>query len=513
MRSIKTRLIIWIVLVLLLVLGTTGYVSYQTTLASEERDYAAQKEGLKQRLSLSLPHGVWQLDDEFIRLTLDAELKSPAVVALRVEGDAGLYLGRQRNSSGEPVYLGRNVAPASDELLALPVIYQQRDNLGTVKVYLSRARIMERLERELLHQGMQALLIAVMLSVILTLLLRSYVFAPLKQLQQALQRAAALEGSDNPQLPEARFSEFAELVYGVNAIIRKISNELGLRRQAETTALAEKERAESAYRQLLDTQDTLIKTEKLASLGSLVAGVAHEINTPVGITLTAASHLSLTTAQINQQFSGGQIRKSDLQDYLLNAQESTDLILSNAERAANLIHSFKQVAVDQTSEARRAFDLSDYLNEIITSLRPKLRRSQLQVLIDCPPQLQMDSYPGALSQVITNLVMNALLHAYDEEQEGTIALRASRQGDSQVRLVVSDDGKGIAAENMGRIFEPFFTTRRGSGGSGLGLHIVFNIVFKRLGGVINVDSTPGKGTRFTLVLPCNAPEPKHEEQS
>jgi signal transduction histidine kinase len=234
--------------------------------------------------------------------------------------------------------------------------------------------------------------------------------------------------------------------------------------------------------------------------------VAHEINTPVGITLTAASHLSLSTQQIVSQFSSGQIKKSELQDYLHTAEESSALILSNAERAANLIHSFKQVAVDQTSEARRTFDLNEYLHEVITSLRPKLRRTHTQVEIDCPAGLDMDSYPGALSQVVTNLVMNALLHAYDEEQEGTILIKADAMSSQKVRLVVSDDGNGIPRENLERIFEPFFTTKRGNGGSGLGLHIVFNIVFKRLGGNINVDSMVGEGTRFTLTLPCVAPE-------
>lgn len=513
MRSIKTRLITWIVLVLLLTLGITGFISYESTLASEERDFAAQKAGLQQRLALSLPHGVWQLDDEFIRLTLDAELKSPIVVAMRVEGDAGLYLGRQRNAAGDLVYLPRGEQPVGDEVLSQPIIYQQRDNLGTVKVYLSRDRILQRLEHELLRQGLQALLLAVVLSLILILLLRSYVFGPINQLQRALQRAAAPDDQGTPQLPQARFIEFSELIHGVNAIIHTISAELGRRRQAEATALEQKELAEHAYQQLLATQDTLIKTEKLASLGSLVAGVAHEINTPVGITLTAASHLAMTTQQIGTQFNSGQIKKSDLQEYLKDAEESSNLILSNAERAANLIQSFKQVAVDQTSEARREFELDDYLHEIITSLRPKLRRSHIEVQISCPPMLNMDSYPGALSQVVTNLVMNALTHAYDEDQPGTITIQATLLPENTVQLLISDDGKGIAPENMSRIFEPFFTTRRSSGGSGLGLHIVFNIVFKRLGGQIDVNSTVGMGTRFTLRLPLSAPLTKHEEQA
>src|SRR5574343_349733 len=490
MHSIKVRLLIWILFALLLVLGATGFASYRSTLALEEQDYQALKDGLKQRLALSLPHGVWQLDDEFIRLTLDAELESAAVVGMRVEGDAGLYLGRQNLPDGRVVNLKKDETVKADESMVLPVLYQQRDNLGNVTIYLSRARINDRIESEILRQVMQAVLVAISLSIILMLLLRG----------------SRLEANENIMLPEARFSEFSELVHGVNAITQKISKELVLRRDAESGALEQKERAESAYQQLLDTQDTLIRTEKLASLGGLVAGVAHEINTPVGITLTAASHLSLATQQIVSQFSSGQIKKSELQDYLQNAEESSALILSNAERAANLIHSFKQVAVDQTSEARRTFDLNEYLHEVITSLRPKLRRSHIQVEIDCPEGLDMDSFPGALSQVVTNLVMNALLHAYDEEQEGTILLKADALSGNRVRLLVSDDGRGIPKDNLERIFEPFFTTKRGNGGSGLGLHIVFNIVFKRLGGNITVDSMVGEGTRFTVTLPCVAPE-------
>ncbi|MFD2449413.1 sensor histidine kinase [Vogesella fluminis] len=182
------------------------------------------------------------------------------------------------------------------------------------------------------------------------------------------------------------------------------------------------------------------------------------------------------------------------------------LILSNTERAANLIQSFKQVAVDQTSEARRQFDIAHYIGEIITSLRPRLRHRKVEIDIDCLPELQMDSYPGALSQVLTNLVMNALLHAYDDDAEGRIRICVDTLAGQKIRLSVTDDGKGIPPENLKRIFEPFFTTRRGDGGSGLGLHIVFNIVFKRLGGTIRVDSTVGEGTSFILVLPCTAPE-------
>ena len=506
MSSIKSRLAIWIISVLSVVMGLTGFLSYEAARDAEERDYLLLKQGLQERLALSLPHGVWQLDDQFIRLTLDAELKSAAVVGLMVEGDAGLFFGRMRNADGRITSLAKAAPPAHDETLLLPILYQQRNNLGQITVYLSRDKISTRLANELTRQIVQALLINLLLFIILIAGLKRYVFSPLHELQQALYGAARLEAEADLQLPKSRFSEYAELVGGVNLIIHKISRELGLRRGAEQAAIAEKERAEVAYRQLLDTQNTLVETEKLASLGSLVAGVAHEINTPVGITLTAASHLARITGQVGQQFQSGQIKKSELERYLDDARESTALILSNTERAANLIQSFKQVAVDQTSEARRQFDVAHYIGEIITSLRPKLRHSKVVIDVDCPPELQMDSYPGALSQVLTNLLMNALLHAYDDGAEGCIQIRVDAQAEQKIRLSVTDDGKGIPPENLKRIFEPFFTTRRGDGGSGLGLHIVFNIVFKRLGGTIRVDSTVGEGTSFILVLPCTAPE-------
>jgi len=282
--------------------------------------------------------------------------------------------------------------------------------------------------------------------------------------------------------------------------------------EAEFIAKEEKVKAQTAYRQLLEAQQTLVETEKLASLGGLVAGVAHEVNTPVGITLTTASHLALVTQQISESLKLGAIKKSDFQNYLNTARESCDLILSNAERAANLIQSFKQVAVDQTSEARRDFELNDYLHEIITSLQPKLRRTRIRVNIECPPDIKMDSFPGALSQVITNLVMNALIHAFDDTQVGKISIQAQHLENDNVSLLIADNGSGIPSSYLHRVFEPFFTTKRGSGGSGLGLHIVYNIVRQQLWGTIEVKSTMGEGTSFLIVIPRKAPVPFLKEK-
>jgi PAS domain S-box-containing protein len=286
------------------------------------------------------------------------------------------------------------------------------------------------------------------------------------------------------------------------------------RRQAEEQLHQAKTAAEQATletgrknRELLDTverlqetQDQLVEAEKMASLAGLVAGVAHEINTPVGIGVTAASHLQQRIQDLGAQLRDKTMKRSDLERFLASAQEGSQIILGNLQRAADLVHSFKQVAADQTSDTRRRFRLKEYLEEILLSLRPKLKNTRHEVLLDCPDDLEVDSYPGSFSQVLTNLILNSLTHAYGVDQTGTLSIRVTRNA-HDLRLVYADDGRGIPAGHRGRIFEPFFTTRRGQGGSGLGLHIVYNVVKQHLGGDIRCESHSGEGTTFTLDIP------------
>lgn len=268
---------------------------------------------------------------------------------------------------------------------------------------------------------------------------------------------------------------------------------------------AAKEEAESALNQLKKAQDGLIQAEKMAALGSLVAGIAHEINTPIGTALTSASHLAERTSAFRREFDEGQLRKSDLQRYMQLATETTQLMLANINRAAELVQSFKQIAVDQTSSERRRFELKTYIGEVLRSLHPRLKRTRITVEVNCPENIEVDSYPGALSQVLTNFVINSLLHAYGPEDSGRISVTVSQPNPDEVELRYSDDGVGIPEEHRNRIFEPFFTTKRGSGGSGLGLHIVYNMVKHNLAGRLQVDSIVGEGTTFILRFPRMAP--------
>lgn len=262
---------------------------------------------------------------------------------------------------------------------------------------------------------------------------------------------------------------------------------------------------EQTLHNLQQAEAQLIQTEKMAALGGLVAGVAHEINTPIGIGITATSLLMEKSTAFAEQFKASTMKRSDLEKFLDIAQQSSRMTLSNLNRAARLIQSFKQVAVDQSSESKRVFNLQAYLEEILLQLSPLLKAMPHQIQVKGDATLTLNSYPGAFSQIVTNLLMNSLIHAYppdDQEQvkPGCIAI-AFQTIEGQIIFEYADDGVGIAPEHLGKIFEPFFTTKRGQGGSGLGLHIVYNLVTQKLDGTIQCESRPLAGTRFIIKLP------------
>ena len=252
-------------------------------------------------------------------------------------------------------------------------------------------------------------------------------------------------------------------------------------------------------------QDQLVQSEKLAALGSLVAGVAHELNTPIGNGLTVASTLEHRIESFQALVNQG-LRKSDLQTLLTDMQLASEILVRNLGRAAALVASFKQVAVDQTSSHRRTFDLGAVVAEILVTLNPALRKTACSVHTRIDDGLAMNSYPGPLGQVLTNLINNAVLHGFEPGEEGKIEVQAWSKDANEVVIEVRDSGRGIAPENLHRVFDPFFTTRLGQGGSGLGLHIVHNLVHSVLGGRIAVHSRPGSGATFSITLPMTAPE-------
>lgn len=275
------------------------------------------------------------------------------------------------------------------------------------------------------------------------------------------------------------------------------------RRLAETLEQKVAERTnelEEILKTLQSTQNQLIEAEKMAALGNLVAGVAHEINTPVGLGVTVASDLETETKSFVMAYRKGKLTQSALKQYLNRAMRSSQLILDNLEWAAELVQSFKQVAVDQTSLEKRSVLVKSYLEETILSLTPELKRTKHTLSIEGDEGITLNSYPGALSQVITNLLMNSITHAYPEDEAGHLHFKLTQQQE-RVRIEYSDDGCGIPADHLPKIFEPFFTTARNRGGSGLGLHIVYNLVSQTLKGTIHCQSQVGVGSKFVIQLP------------
>lgn len=266
---------------------------------------------------------------------------------------------------------------------------------------------------------------------------------------------------------------------------------------------------EAAIDDLHRTQDELVRSEKLAGLGSLVAGVAHELNTPIGNAVIVASTLADQQHRFAQEMNAG-LRRSSLARFVSEVREGIDVMERNLRRAAELISSFKQVAVDQSSHQRRRFDLREIVHELTLALSPTLRRSNVELTDDLPDGLTLDSYPGPLSQVIMNVINNAVVHAFAQQPEPRITLHGQVSA-GQLTLTLDDNGCGIPPEHLSRVFDPFFTTRLGHGGSGLGMHIVYSLVTELLGGSVHIDSTVGRGTTVTLRIPLQAPQPEAPE--
>ncbi|MBE7636792.1 PAS domain-containing protein [Sneathiella sp. P13V-1] len=250
-----------------------------------------------------------------------------------------------------------------------------------------------------------------------------------------------------------------------------------------------------------DIQDQLMETEKFASLGGLVAGVAHEINTPVGVGVTAVSQLQEIIKNCVRDIDNGRLSKSAMEKYLSSAEKACDISLVNLQNAARLINSFKQVSVDQISEDCRLIKVRDYFGSILESMLPETKKARVTVEFDCREEDVFKTNPGAIAQMITNLIQNAIIHGLVDKKNGIIQLQVKIDPARNMRIKFSDNGVGVPKENLKKILEPFYTTRRGIGGSGLGLNIVHNIVVHKLGGKLNVTSPKDSGLAFEITLP------------
>lgn len=257
-----------------------------------------------------------------------------------------------------------------------------------------------------------------------------------------------------------------------------------------------------AYEELQQAQDNLIESEKMAALGSIVAGVAHEINTPLGVSITANSILLENLPKLAERLESGSITRTELIEFIQQSSEAAEVLRVNLDRAARLVNTFKRTAAHQHQDSLSTFALKPYIDEVVTSLNPAIKGHDIKVLVSGSDTVTIRSYPGILWQVFTNLIMNSLHHGFTPEEPGQIHINVMPE-DDHVRIRYLDTGRGIPAENLPKIFTPFFTTRRHAGSTGLGLNIIYNLIVQDLQGQISCHSVEGKGVEFTMVLPVS----------
>jgi len=262
------------------------------------------------------------------------------------------------------------------------------------------------------------------------------------------------------------------------------------------------EQLEETVNNLKNTQSKLVEAEKMASLGALVAGVAHEINTPVGIGITATSHLMSLVSTIRNKYEKNEMSQEEFEEFLKDSSSLATLSNSNLHRTAAIIKNFKQVTVDQTSEQKRIFNVSEYINVILLSVQNRTKKKNIAIKINCYKNLEINSYPGLFAQIITNLIINSYIHGFKDTKSGTIVLDILFK-DEELTFVYQDNGCGISKENLYKIFDPFFTTNREGGGSGLGLNIIYNIITNNLKGSIKCTSSEQKGVVFDIHIPIS----------
>jgi signal transduction histidine kinase len=400
--------------------------------------------------------------------------------------------------------LSEQLASRTD-LLRNSIDASQADTIGAIDGLSVKMRQREQIaqatfDRTLADISRKTLLIAVLflaIIVIVGIVIALSIRLPLQQIMTSMQAITSGDYDSQVQGTTAT-DEIGEMARAVE-IFRE--NAIA-KREADDELRASKEKAESALLELNAAQQNLIDAERLAALGGLVAGVAHEVNNPIGISLTVASSFARRADMFEAELrSNTPLRRSQLEDFVRTCQDAAQQLVANLHRAGELIQSFKQVAVDRSHAERRQFSLSEATDQIIASLRPVLKKAPITISVEVPDGLMIDGYPGSYGQILTNLFLNATNHAFSGARPGTISISAKPRGNDDIEIIFADNGAGMTPDVQRQAFDPFFTTRRNEGGTGLGLHIVYNLVTQQLGGRMMLESRLGQGTTFRIIMP------------
>lgn len=370
---------------------------------------------------------------------------------------------------------------------------------------------------ELTFIAIALLVVSLIVLTTLALMINKKISQPINTIVESVQKISQKKDFSQ-RITKLPFNELDVLARTINVLLNRIESHIAkqnaIHQQAleQNSNLTEKvntrtDALKQSNQELLSTleklhqfQGQLVETEKMASLGDMVAGIAHEVNTPIGLGVTASSLLADRLQVIKKSFEDQTLKSSQLKKFLTHGEENISIIYRNLERAAKLISSFKKVAVDQSSADTRQFNVSELLEEVTLTLKAKINKANVKLNVDCPNNLIIESKPGSINQILINLIINSIIHGFENKPEGAINISISYLSE-QLHISYLDDGIGIDENIKARVFDPFTTTKRGSGGSGLGLHLVFNLVTQALNGHIDFESNSAQGTLFTITFP------------
>ncbi len=464
-------------------------------------------------LALSLSEPIWQVSAELAQPMIDAQTSDPRFVRVLVI----------EPNNAQPFIQMQRPDPDPDLTLTLtrPVTRDGRE-IAQLTVAMSAAPLLEAKQNEAWRALARSVGILTLSLVLILGVMQRRVLHPMAKLSRAAEELAAgrldqpleLGGEDEiarvgiamERMRQALLRAFEDLRGHASTLEDQVAQ-----RTAELTSANNE--LTLALANLKTAQRELVESEKLASLGRLVAGVAHELNTPLGNAMTVVSALGDRWAKLDQMLADNTpMRRSQLEELVKDTRRGQDILQRNVQKAADLVRDFKQVAIDQTTDSRRNFELSQVIEDVLVMVEPSFKHTPFKIETDLSQDLEMSSYPGALGQVLTNLLMNALVHGFEGRDHGVVRVACRPAEHDQVELIVEDDGRGMDASTVRKIFDPFFTTKLGKGGSGLGMHIVHNIVTNVLGGQIEVQSTPDKGSRMTMLMPRSAPLRSNAEE-